>query len=264
LKPGIVLFGVLDPTSAEQVVLLMQSRASVPDASQLTLDPSDPIVSSGESPIVDARVVLYGPTGDSAVAVEDRVRRADRLGSGVYRLWTAGSSSTAPAGAFLRLQTGERYRLHVTTAAFGEADGSTRVPAVDRVVAAASRNVILSRDTVLLPTVTPRGAGFVYSLRAANGTSAEGDQQYRRDLEPRLILPSRQDDWAFAFVRERLRTGSRHVLTVTAADSNYFEYYGSAGDPFADRTQRTNLSGAAGVFGSVLLIFTQPITIMGQ
>ena len=263
LQPGIVLFSVLDPVSSEQVVLLMQSRAAVPDVSTLTLVPDDPIVSSGETPILGARVVLYGPAGDSAVAVEDRVRRTDKLGSGVYRIWTGGSPTAAPAGAFLRLQTGQSYRLRVSTS-LGNAEGTTRVPNALRVVAGASRNVVLSRDSVLLPAVGPSGAGFVYSLRASNGTSTEGEQQYRRVLESRLILPSRQDDWAFAFVRDRLRTGTRHVLTVTAADSNYFEYYGSAGDPFADRTQRTNLTGAAGVFGSVLVLFTQPITVTGQ
>ena len=103
-------------------------------------------------------------------------------------------------------------------------------------------------------------AGFVYSLRGANGTQTEGDQQYRRDLERRLILPT-GDDWAFSFVSERLRVGTRHFLTVTAADSNYFAYYGSQGDPFADRTQRTTLKGAAGVVGAITVVAAIPITI---
>ena len=101
----------------------------------------------------------------------------------------------------------------------------------------------------------------MYSLRGGNGTSNEGDPQYRRVIEPRLVLPSGNDDWAFAFARDILRGGTRHTLTVTAADTNYFEYYGSQVDPFADRTGRTTLRGAAGVFGATLTIYTQPITI---
>ena len=69
------------------------------------------------------------------------------------------------------------------------------------------------------------------------------------------------NDWAFAHVRERLRSGTRHTLTVTAADSNYFAYFGDRADPFADRTGRTNLRGAAGVFGSLMVIYSLPITV---
>jgi hypothetical protein len=105
------------------------------------------------------------------------------------------------------------------------------------------------------------GGGFVYSLRGSNGTQLEGDAQYRRDLERQLVLPSRDDDWAFAYARDRLRAGTRHTLTVTAADSNYFAYFGERADPFADRTGRTNLRGAAGVFGSIMVIYALPITV---
>jgi hypothetical protein len=260
LQPGIVLFGVLDPGSTEQIVLLMQSRASVPDVSTISIVPNDPIVSSGETPITGARVVLYGPAGDSAVAVEDRVSRSDHLGAGVYRLVTSGDAAFAPPGDFLPLVAGSSYRLHVTST-LGEADASTLVPSVDRVVSGPTHNVVIGRDSVLLTTSAARAAGYVYSLRASNGTSTEGDQQFRRDLERRLILAT-GDDWAFAFARDRLRTGTRHVLTVTAADSNYFAYYGAQADPFADRTLRTSLRGAAGVFGSVLVIAAVPIAVV--
>ena len=119
-----------------------------------------------------------------------------------------------------------------------------------------------ARQRAVRPTATASG-GFVYSLRGSNGTTLEGDPQFRRDLERRLVLPS-GDAWAFSYARDRLRTGTRHVLTVTAADSNYFEYYGSQGDPFADRTQRTTLRGAAGVFGAITLVYTQTVTITAQ
>lgn len=262
VEPGLVVFGVLNPGSTEQVVLLMRSRAAVPDTTGRTFISDDPIVSSGETPVTGARVVLYGPAGDSAVAVEDRVRRTDRLGAGVYRLWTAGGAASAPAGAYLPLTTGLTYRLHVTSP-LGTADGRTLLPAADRIIGSTtSRTISLARDSVILPELGARGAGFVYSLRGSNGTSNEGDPQYRRNVERRLVAPSSADDWAFAFGRGFFTLGSRHTLTVTAADSNYFEYYGAQGDPFADRTGRTNLRGAAGVFGSALTIYTQPITIV--
>jgi hypothetical protein len=99
----------------------------------------------------------------------------------------------------------------------------------------------------------------VYSLRAPDGTTPAGDAQYRRALEPRLVLPA-GDDWAFAYARTAFRTGARYVLTVTAADSNYFAYYGADLDPFADRTGRTTLRGASGLFGAALTFYAVPVT----
>jgi hypothetical protein len=259
LQPGLVVFSVLDPGSAEQIVLLMRSRGSVPDESQFTIVPNDPITSSGETPVSGARVVLTSADGDSAVAIEDRVSRPDRLGAGVYRIVSGGPVGFTPPGAFLPLIAGKTYRLRVTSSV-GDAEATTRLPTVDRLVTGPSRNLNLARDSVLLTGSVVSAAGYIYSLRGSNGTSPEGDQQYRRDLERRLILPT-GEDWAFSFVSERLRTNTRHVLTVTAADSNYFEYYGSQGDPFADRTQRTTLKGAAGVFGAITVVAAIPITI---
>jgi hypothetical protein len=234
----------------------------VPDVTGRTVNPLDPIVTSGETPVTGARVVLYGPTGDSAIAVEDRVGRADHLGAGVYRVWTGGSAAAAPAGAFVPLAAGGLYRLRVTSSV-GNADATTQVPAAERVVTGPARTVSLSRDSVLLGELGARAAGFVYALRGSNVNQAEGDAQFRRTLEPRLILPSGGDDWAFAYVRDRLRSGTRHTLTVTAVDSNYFHYYGNEADPFADRSQGTTLRGASGVVGSLLLIVSLPITVSG-
>ncbi len=261
VRPGLVVFAVLDPATIEQTILLMRSRATVPDVANRPFATEDPIVSAGETPVSGARVVLYGPAGDSAVAVEDAARRGDKQGSGVYRVWTSGNRAFAPPGAYVLLQPGGTYRLRITSP-LGDAEGTTRVPAANSVVTGPTRNVYLTRDTVLLSSSGVVGGGFVYSLRGANGTQSEGDAQYRRDLERRLILPSGDDDWAFAYVRERLRTGTRHTLTVTAADSNYFAYFGARTDPFADRTGRTNLRGAAGVFGSIMVIYALPIMVM--
>ncbi|MEO7362233.1 MAG: hypothetical protein ABI120_18025, partial [Gemmatimonadaceae bacterium] len=98
----------------------------------------------------------------------------------------------------------------------------------------------------------------IYNLR--NGNATVGTPQYRRTLERRLVLPT-GNEWAFAYVRERFTVGSRYTLTVTAADSSYFGYYSSEGDPFADRSANTTLRGAVGVFGSVVLIYSSVVTV---
>jgi hypothetical protein len=260
VRPRLVVFSILDPAAVEHIVLLMQTRASVPDASPRPVDTADPIVSAGETPVRGARVVLRAPSGDSAVAVEDVARRTDGRGAGVYRI---ALGATLPGGGrFFPALPGRAYTLRVTSS-LGAAEGTTTVPASAGIVLAAARNVHLARDTVAIPPGVVDAAGFVYSLRGANAVS-EGDAQYRRALERRLILPSGGDDWAFAYARERLAPGTRHTLTVTAADSNFFAYYGAQFDPFADRTRGTSLRGASGVFGSVLVIYTGLVTITGR
>ena len=128
--PGLVVFGVLNPAGPEQVVLLMQSRGAVPDAAGFQFVAEDPIVTSGETPVTNARVVLVGPAGDSAVLVEDRVRRADRRGAGVYRLWSGSAAAAIVAGAtpaaHLPVTAGGAYALRVTTV-FRREDGRWRV-----------------------------------------------------------------------------------------------------------------------------------------
>ena len=256
--PGLVLFSVLNPAGTDQVVLLMRSRASAPSLAGLTYNPNDPIVTAGETPVTGATVVVYNAAGDSAVLVEDRVRRADHLGAGVYRLFT-GAPAAAPAGAYLPVLAGQAYRLRVH-AALGDAEGSTRVPAASPAPITGATRVTIGRDSVVLPAIAvTAGAGFVYTLRTVVG-AVEGSAQYRRALERRLLLPS-GEDWAFAYVRDRLTRGTSHVLTVYAADSSYFGYYSADADPFADRSARTTLRGAAGVFGAVLLVAAVPIFV---
>ena len=260
VQPGIVVFSILDPTAIEQVVLLMATRTALPDTTGLVTNVDDPIVTSGETPIRGATVVLYGPTGDSAVAIEDRVRRTDRLGAGVYRVFSGVTSTGAPVGDYMRILAGQSYRLRIV-APSGSAEGTTRVPSTDRTIVGPARILNGTRDSVLIGNIVTAAAGYVYMLRNANSTGVEGDPQYRRALERTLVLPAGGSDWAFAYARERLRAATRHTLTVTAADSNYFAYYSAQTDPFADRTGRTTLRGAAGVFGSVLPIYSVAITV---
>lgn len=260
--PGLVVFSVLDPSADEQTVLLMQTRPAVADTTNRTVNVNDPIVTAGEIPVSNAHVVLRNAHGDSAIAIEDRLRRADGLGAGVYRLFSTGNPATLPAGAFMPVTQGAVYTLTVQSGV-GDASATTRVPSNDRNLNVAARSISLSRDTVQLGASSLLAAGFVYTLRTANGVGTEGTPQFRRALERRLILPT-GSEWAFVYARDRLTTGSRHILTVMATDSSYFGYFGAGADPFADRTGRTTLRGASGVFGSVLLLYSSSVTIISQ
>lgn len=262
-EPGLVIFGVLNPAAGEQVVMLMETRAAAPAARQFA--PEDPVASSGETPVTGARVVLTDAAGDSAVLVEDRVRRADRRGAGVYRLWgtaAAAGAAGAAAPASLPVAQGGAYRLRVAATVGGRAvaaEGTARVPSVASPPPAAARTVRVSRDSVVLADPGAAGAsGYVYSLRAENGITPLGNPQYRRAFEPGLYRPSGAA-WAFAYAREYFVPGPRYVLSVVAADTNFFAYYAAEGDPFADRSRRTTLRGASGLFGAVAPVAAVPV-----
>ena len=258
VRPGLVVFSVLDPALGEQVVLLMQTRAVVPDTT-LRVTTDDPIVSSGETPVMNARVVLYGANGDSAIAVEDRVRRPDHLGAGVYRFWNLGPPVGTPAGSFLPLLPGQRIRLSVTSDV-GNAVASTLLPAIERVIQGSSV-VMLGRDSLVMNTTVTGAGGFVYALRSSNNVQREGDEQYHRALEQHLIMPGVEDEWAFSYALNFLRRLTRHTVSVAAVDSNFFAYFAESSDPFKDRSAGTNLRGAAGVFGSSIVFYSVVVNI---
>ena len=261
--PRLVVHGVLDPRAVTQVVMLQESRAFRSPLPSGTYDPNDPIVTWGEIPVSNARVVLYAANGDSAVGAEDHTLSPGGKGAGVYRFWS--SSIVAPpasaAGAFMPIHQGERYRLRITSK-FGVAQGTTLVPRSNRSLESDDRflQFDLTRDTLRMRAAQVSAAGYLYRDEMGQELITFNDR-YRRDLERQLILPSANDDWAFAFERELFTVGSSHVLSVTAVDSNFFDYYATAFDPFESRSDQTALTGAAGLFGSVLQLYVIGVDI---
>jgi hypothetical protein len=263
----LVVHAVLDPQAPTQVILLQESRAFQPGQPTSSFDPDDPIVSVGEVPVSNARVVLYAGNGDSAVAAEDRTSSPSGKGAGVYRIWS--SSIVAPpasaVGAFLPVHPGEHYRLRITSR-FGVAEGTTLVPKSSGPFESGGSGFWEfdpRYDSLRMrPTQAP-AAGYLYRDTVGDQVLTFNDR-FRRDLEQWLILPSANDDWGFAFARDLFVAGSWHMLSVTAVDSNYFAYYSTAFDPFASRSDQTALKGAIGLFGSVLPLFASGVYIKRQ
>ena len=260
----LVVHAVLDPRAPTQALLLQESRAFRAGPPPPNFDPDDPIVSWGEIPVSNARVVLYAENGDSAVAAEDRTLSPNGKGAGVYRIWS--SSIVAPpasaAAAFLPIHQGERYRLRITSR-FGTAEGTTLVPRSTTSFESGSRFIDPTRDSLRMRPRQAPAAGYLYRDEVGEDILVFNDR-YRRDLEQRLILPSANDDWAFAFVRDQLVVGQPHVLSVTAVDANYFDYYSTVFDPFASNSDQTSLKGAVGLFGSVLPLYAMRIQIVSR
>lgn len=258
--PRVVVHGVLNPGLTDQVVLVERALDGRALAVRVPYDSLDPVVSEGGVPIRDARVVILGAAGDSVVLREDRSLRNDGRGAGVYRFRNLeGGGDPFDPVPWLAVRPGERYRLRVRTPEGEVVTGATTVPATPgRIVPAIPRQFHRDRDSMFLgwPDVagttryevrieTPSGpfSAFVDSLEYL---VSGGLVHPRATGRPRVFWP-----------------GFRQVLTVSAVDANYHDYYRTGGDPLSARGLLVHLEGGLGLFGSVARVRERVVDVIG-
>lgn len=250
IEPRVVVHAVLNPAATQQTIIVERTLRSVSSVAGGT---------NPYEPIGNARVVIYGPRGDSVIAT-----KAGGVGSidGVYRLvsltLTDGSAGNAGPNV-LRLRPGERYRLRVETT-LGVTTGETIIP-VSGPLDGARRTFNLDRDTLRLNTSSVRTVAGYY-LR--HETSSALHERYATTLEEALVLPLAGVDapkWAFSFAHESVYPGITQRFSVIAVDSNYFRYYVAGFDPFGDDTRGNTLTGGVGLFGAVATIMSKTLDL---
>ena len=251
----VVVHAVLDPLNSEQLVLVEQTRgdSAVPRG---TLSARDPIASVGGLPVSGARVVIVGPEGDSALAVEDRSIRTDGSGAGVYRLRSVTrplSGSDTPAGV-LRLTPGSRYDLVVQTS-LGTVRGNTRMPNFPLVPDRITRRFNLDADTLRLPRPSSEVGAAAYIVRHTH-PGFSSSSRVTRIIRDRLLAPAGAPDdrWEFDAERGRIWPGTTQSFSVAAVDANFLKYSVAGADPFGDDVQGNTLEGGVGLFGSVAML----------
>ena len=248
----VVVHAVLNPGVAQQTIIVERTVRSVGQSVDGT---------RAYEPITNARVVIYGPRQDSAVAV-----RSAGADAGVYRVQsitvTDGSAGTAVPNV-LRLRPGERYRLRVETT-LGVALGETRIP-VGGAFDVARRTFNLDRDTLRLDLAAVRNAAGFF-LR--HETSSVAHEHYATAIDAVLLLPQvaargepGAKPWPFAFAHESIYPGITQRFTVVAVDSNYFKYYVAGFDPFGDDTRGNTLTGGVGLFGAVAPLMSKTLDL---
>lgn len=250
LEPRVVVHAVLNPTSGVQTILVERTLRSIsPNAGE----------TRQFEPIGNARVVIYGPRGDSAVAT-----RAGGVGVsiGTYRVSsvtiTDGSAGNVQPNV-LRIRPGERYRLRVETT-IGTAVGETTIP-VSGPVDGARRTFNLDRDTLRANVANVRNAAGFY-LR--HETTRAAHERYVTTLGDALVRPmsgADDTDWSFSFADEAIYPGLAQRFTLVAVDSNYFRYYVASFDPFGDDTRGNTLTGGVGLFGSVAPVMSKVLDL---
>lgn len=263
LPPGaslVVVHGVLNPGVVDQVVLVERALSGTAPTLRAPYDSIDPIVSNGGTPVRDARVVVRGPKGDSVTLREDRLLRADDRGAGVYRFAnvTGAPAPGDPVPRFI-VQPGASYQLRVTTPTGDVVTGATTVPVAPGLIATTTpRQFDRDRDSVFLgwPAVA-RAARFEVRVESPSGPYVAFVDSLEYLLAGSLVLPD---------ATGRPRTfwpGFRQVITVSAVDSNYFDYYRSGSDPISSRGLLLHLNGGVGVFGSMARVRERVVDVVG-
>lgn len=251
LPPGadrVAVHGVLNPGVTDQVILVERALTGRTLLPRAPFDSIDPIVSDGGTPISNARVVVQNSRGDSVVLREERSVRADGRGTGVYRFVNL-EGVADPTDFYPRLpvEPGEQYQLRVTTADGALITGRTTVPsAIGRIASTVPRQFVRDRDSMFVgwPAIS-KAARYEVRIESVNGPF----RTFVDSLEYLLAGSLTHTD-----VSGRPRVfwpGVRQLVTVSAVDSNYHDYYRGGSDEFGARGLITHLDGGVGVFGSM-------------
>ena len=229
----VALHGVLSATATNQVMLIERTRTGA----VASFDLDDPVLSAplAES---DALVELTTPTGQVMQAVEDKDLPENKgQGSGIYRFALDGTT----------LVRGATYRLRVQTSSGGVLTAETVVP--DGVAETVPTQVVFDRsqDTVTLQwPVAPGARSYFVRIETPYGPRSfftdsthirfAGDLRNTDDAAlPRVFIP-----------------GFPQMVTVSAVDSNYYDWYRTHNARLSGTGVLNRVEGGIGVFGSLV------------
>ena len=249
----VIVHSVLNPAADQYVVLveeLLTGRVDI-DTDEPFRD-IDPIASGSGIPVNDARVVVYNAAGDSAVGMEDVL---SSRGTGVYRFFNADGADPAA----LRIVSGERYFLKVTTPSGTVVTGTTVIPQTAGLDPGAT--IQFNRDTDTLRLAWPAASGAKTYLIRVN--SPRGPYHIFTD-STEIRLPGSLRD----FFNERLPSvfvpGFNQQLLVAAIDTNFYDYYRSQNNPFTGSGLINKLQGGSGLFGSLVPMVPRTIVTVAN
>jgi hypothetical protein len=222
----IVVHAVLNPADVDQIVAVQRTTAGMPHA----------------APVDSAIVTITGPDGVTMTGVEV----SDSLLTRVYRVRMSNYGETIAAGG--------TYRLRVRLRTGEEVTGSTTVPAgVIALPPAPSGDVLSpSRDTLRLSWPRVPGARS-YEVRVQSASAV-----YAMFADTSAVLPANMRSFTGTPVFTSL---THNVVVVSAVDEAYYQYYRTNSDEFTGATVQGNLSGAEGVFGSVVVVKTVTVWV---
>ena len=233
----VALHSVLSASAATQVVLLERTRNGSVRMFTPPFDLEDPI--GTDDGVAESRAIvrLTTPDGRTLTGIEDNLVRDDRKGDGIYRFALPGSALTA----------GGAYRLSVQTTKNEMLDAETSVPAGAAAVAAQERPFDRSRDTLVLEWPASPGARSYY----VRMETPFGPRWFFTD-STRVKLPGGLRNVDLKVLPHVFIPGFLQAVTVSAVDSNYYDWYRSHNDALSGTGLINRVRGGFGVFGSLV------------
>ena len=239
----VALHGVLSASASSQVVLLERTRTG----SVASFDLGDPYFTA-EVAETDATVTLTTPGGQVLVAVEDKTLPENKgQGSGIYRFALPGGS----------LERSAAYRLSVVTAGGDALSAETSVPG--GVVASAAEQLVFDRgrDTVTLEWPESPGArSYFVRIETPFGPRAF----FTDSTRVRLTGELRNAD--VTSLPHVFIPGFPQSVTVSAVDSNYYDWFRTHNNRLSGTGVITRVSGGIGVLGSIVRLRFQEFRVV--
>ena len=235
----LVVHSVLSAQPSQTYVLVYRARTGVPN-----------VVEGGslsdDEPVADAKVTMTGPDGFIYRAGSPATASGECCVSGMYIIDGPPPLSVPSTG------TGT-YTLRIRTTLGEEVTGTTTVPGPAQPIQDPTRIFFRLRDTLRLswPRV-PGAASYEVVIRMPRY-----DADYRTFADTSFSIAGTALTIAGEEIFER---GQDAEILVTAVDVNYYDYYRSQSDPFAGAAP-SHLTGAVGVFGSIVPIYATQLVV---
>ena len=249
--PQLALHGVLSVTATSQVVLLERTRSGRVFLVAPPFDVGDPVVSDVGIAESGAQMTLVAPDGTVYQAREDNTTRVDGKGQGIYRF-------AIPGDQLLRNAS---YHLTVRTTKDEVLTAETSVPGGVAVAGATPVTLDRSRDTLRLTwPETPGARSYFVRIDTPFGPRSFFTESTGVQL-PGLLRNTQRDELPHVFF-----PGFDQAVTVSAVDSNYYDWYRTHNDELGGEGLINRVSGGLGVFGSLVrvgfdsLSVTAPLT----
>jgi hypothetical protein len=246
-ESALVVHGILSPTTTTQTILLERTlTGAVPVPLVYPFDGAEPIASDYGIAEGGATAEIVTPSGAVVTGRELSAISATGHGGGVYVFPLAGST----------LVPGGRYRLRMTTTKNETLTAETTVPFATPVTTGPI--VIFNRmsDTLSISwKPASRARGYQVRIESPFGPwvaytdsthiAVTGSlRNLLADRLPNLFVP-----------------GFRQIVTVSAVDSNTYDYYRSTNNAFTGAGIVSRVAGAIGVFGSQVVIARRTLDV---
>lgn len=233
----VAVHAVLSASATTQVVLLERTRNGSVAISAPAFEIVDPVLSDEGIAETNALVTLTAPSGATLVAREDVTVRGDGKGRGVYRFALRGED----------LERGGTYSLSVRTTRNESLIAETSVPLGVAAVGPIPGTFDRVQDTLVLEWPAAPGARS-YFVRVE---TPFGPRSFFTDTT-RVRLTGDLRNIDVAGIPRVFIPGFPQAVTVSAVDSNYYDWFRSHSNTISGTGLINRVRGGIGVFGSLV------------